>query len=163
MLSKSQNTAPIRDKRLDEEIEYQLLILVHHKFMRLANQALMSTLGITFSLGSAMLHLEQSPSVSFQGLAAFFGCGTGRISRLVRDLESQGLVSTWRAHLDKRAVQLVLTPAGRQLVLRIPAVLRQAEQQMLRNLTGNEREKLQVVIAGMVARFDQTRKTTSRI
>ena len=135
--------------------EFQLMIVAHHQFTRLANHKLMSTLGITFSHGSALLHMAQSPNVSFQGLAGFFGCGTGRISRLAQDLENRGFVRTWRGSSDRRTVHLTLTPAGTELVWRVPAVLRQAEQQMLSNLAGHERKRLLEIFAGMAVKLEK--------
>jgi len=157
MLAESENGDLAPDIYIAEVNEFQLMIVVHHQFARLANQRLMSTLGITFSHGSALLHMAQRPNVSLQGLAAFFGCGAGRISRLVHDLENRGFVSTWRGRSDRRTLHLALTPTGTELVWRVPAILRQAEQQMLSNLAGHDRERLLEILAGMVVRLDRMR------
>ena len=59
---------------------------------------------------------SQTEGLRIGELAAHLGVSTPSASRLVRRIEAQGLLSATRADDDRRATNIVLTEAGREIV-----------------------------------------------
>lgn len=146
---------PGLDASEDLTSDFRLVFRVQALVKRLVNQKLLSVLGITFSQGSALLHLARSPEVSCQELAQLLGCGTSRISRLMHDLEKRRLVESRRDGADRRVLQLALTPDGAALAYRVPVVLRDAEHAVLAVLPGNEQQCLLKLLSRLAANIDR--------
>ncbi|MBU7440227.1 MarR family winged helix-turn-helix transcriptional regulator [Paraburkholderia fungorum] len=144
------------DASEDLTSDFRLVFRVQALVKRLVNQKLLSVLGITFSQGSALLHLARSPEVSCQELAQLLGCGTSRISRLVHDLEKRRLIESRRGGADRRVLQLALTADGAALAYRVPVVLRDAEQSVLAVLPGNEQRCLLKFLSRLAANIDRS-------
>jgi len=64
----------------------------------------------------ALVITAESDGVRIGELAIQLGGSVPSVSRLVRRIESRGLVSASRAEDDRRATIVALTPAGRRLV-----------------------------------------------
>ncbi|WP_231716779.1 MarR family winged helix-turn-helix transcriptional regulator [Burkholderia ubonensis] len=128
---------------------------VYVSVKRLFNQRTLTALGIPFSHGSALVHLARSETVSCQELAGSLGCGTGRISRLVDDLENRALVVRRRNGDDRRALDLALTPAGLALAERIPSVLAEARDAVLNRLSAQERAFLKRFLYRIIGEIDR--------
>ncbi|REG52139.1 MarR family transcriptional regulator [Paraburkholderia sp. BL6669N2] len=143
------------DASEDLTSDFRLLFRVQALVKRLVNQKMLSVLGITFSQGSALLHLMRSPEVSCQELAQLLGCGTSRVSRLVHELEKQRLVESRRDGTDRRVLQLALTPEGAALAHRVPLVLRDAEHAVLAVLPGDEQRCLLKFLSRLVLNVDR--------
>ena len=135
--------------------DLRLVLRVHTLGKRVVNQKMLSALGISFSQGSALLHLARSPEVSCQELAQLLGCGASRISRLIHELEKRRLVESWRDSTDRRALQLALTPDGAALACRVPAVLRDAEFMVLSVLPDDHRRSLLKFLSRMVGNMNR--------
>jgi MarR family transcriptional regulator, lower aerobic nicotinate degradation pathway regulator len=69
---------------------------------------------------------------------------------LVDDLEERGYVRRERNPLDRRAYRLQLTAEGKRALTRGRALMRRAENQLLRSLNDREREQL-VKLLGKIA------------
>lgn len=139
----------------DVTADFKLLSRVHGLYKRLVNHMTHSGLGISLSQASALLHLSQNAEASFQDLAILLGCGTSRISRLVNELETLGLVRTWRSDADRRALQLSLTSDGATLAGHVPTVFSEAEHHMLSTLSGEERRRFRELLVRFVADVDR--------
>ncbi|WP_431823773.1 MarR family winged helix-turn-helix transcriptional regulator [Burkholderia sp. F1] len=133
----------------------RLMLGVHESIRRLVNQRTLTSLGMPFSQGSALAHLARSDTVSCQALAGWLGCGTGRLSRLVDDLESRALVVRRRNGDDRRALDLALTPAGQALAERIPSVLAEARHAVLNRLSAQERAFLKQFLYRIIGEIDR--------
>lgn len=149
------NANPPVDAGEDHPHELTLIFRVHSFVKRIVNQRMLSLLGISFSQGSALLHLANSPAVSCQELAQQLGCGTSRISRLLHDLEKRRLVESRRDATDRRALQLSLTPEGAALAHRVPDVLREAEHRVLCVLPNDERRCLLTFLSRLATHIDR--------
>lgn len=143
------------DASEDLTSDFRLVFRVQALVKRLVNQKMLSVLGITFSQGSALLHLARSAEVSCQELAQLLGCGTSRISRLIHDLEKRRLVESRRDGTDRRVLQLALTPDGAALAHRVPLVLRDAEQAVLAVLPGAEQRCLLKFLSRLALNIDR--------
>ncbi|MGU7772931.1 MarR family winged helix-turn-helix transcriptional regulator [Burkholderia sp. MR1-5-21] len=117
----------------------RMMLSVQLSIRHTLNQRMLATLEIPFSQGSALVHLACGETVSCQELARLLGCGTSRLSRLACDLERRALVVRRRSSRDGRALDLSLTPAGRAIAERVPAVLAEAERVVLSRLSAEER------------------------
>ncbi|KVC52961.1 MarR family transcriptional regulator [Burkholderia stagnalis] len=127
---------------------------VHASIKRLFEQATLTALGMPFSQGRALVHLARGEAVSCQALARSLGCGAGRMSRLVDDLEKRAWVVRRRHDDDRRTLDLALTPAGLALAERIPAVLAEVRRGVLNRLSAQERAVLKRFLERMLGEID---------
>ena len=139
----------------DEADDLRLVFRAHTLVKRLVNQTMLSSLGISLSHGSALLHLARSPEVSCQELAQLLGCGTSRISRLIQELEKRRLVESHRGGTDRRVLQLSLTPNGAALACRVPTVLRDAELMTFSVLPDDDRQCLVKFMSRIVSNLNR--------
>lgn len=128
---------------------------VYVSIKRQFNQRTSTSLGIPLSQCCALVHLARSETVSCQALASSLGCGTGRMSRLVDDLEKRAWITRRRNDDDRRTLELALTPAGRALAERIPSVLAEARQFVLNRLSTQERAVLKRFLDRMLGEIDR--------
>jgi len=130
--------------------DFRLIFQAHATIKRLINQKILSTIGISLSQAGALVQLTQSEHVSCQALARRLGCGTGRISRMIHDLETRGLVDCRRSSTDRRVLELSLTTDGALLAHRVPSVLLNAERVALKALPDDERRFLLGFLSRMI-------------
>jgi MarR family transcriptional regulator, transcriptional regulator for hemolysin len=81
----------------------------------------------------------------------------GSLSRLVRDLEYEGLIERRPGPADRRRVVCLATPAGRGAVAEAAAVVDDASRRVLRLLHAKERVRLHVLMARALDRGDRVR------
>lgn len=149
------NANPPVDAGEDHTHDLTLIFRVQSFVKRVVNQRMLSSLGISFSQGNALLHLASSPTVSCQELAQQLGCGTSRISRLVHELEKRRLVESRRDSTDRRALRLSLTAEGAALAHRVPDIVRDAEHRVLCVLPSDERRCLLRFLSRLTANIDR--------
>jgi DNA-binding MarR family transcriptional regulator len=70
---------------------------------------------ISFTQWIILISLTQRTHASPTELTAFMGHDMGALTRLVDELERNGLVRRERTEHDRRAVQIAITPEGRRL------------------------------------------------
>jgi DNA-binding MarR family transcriptional regulator len=75
------------------------------------------------------------------------GVDRGSLSRLVRDLEYEGLIERRRAHTDQRRVLCLATPAGSAAAAAAASAVDEAFHRTLRRLHAKERARLHVLMA----------------
>ncbi len=83
---------------------------------------LLAPLGLTYPQYVVMLALWQHTELTAGALAQVVALDSGTLVPLVRKLVSQGLLLRQRSTADDRSVRITLTPAGRALQQRAPAV-----------------------------------------
>jgi DNA-binding MarR family transcriptional regulator len=77
-----------------------------------------------------------------QHLSALLGIDPSSMVSLIDRLESAGLANRVPSPRDRRAREVTITPPGRRLLKRARRVLAEAEDEVLRGLTGDERREL---------------------
>lgn len=86
----------------------------------------------------------QNPSQ--RELAGFLNLDPSQIVALVDQLENRGAVTREQDPRDRRFKVIVATPAGRVLYRQAAAVLQEAEDRSLHNLSADEREQLRSLL-----------------
>lgn len=77
-----------------------------------------------------------------------------QVSRAVARLEASGLITRAPDDADRRAKILTLTPAGRTLFQKIVPLARAREEELLADLTAEERAALETAMDKIVARAE---------
>lgn len=93
----------------------------------------LSGTGVTSSQVGALLLLSRERTHTSAGLSRLLGIDPGFVTRLVDQLERQGLVRRARDSSDRRVVSLALTEAGRDAATRIAEI---APAMLNRRLSG---------------------------
>ena len=84
-------------------------------------------------------------------LARDLGLDPGAMTRSIHRLEAKGLVRRERSRTDRRVVNLVLTPAGRKVARKVPAVLSRLLNGHLRGFSEAEWRQLLGFLQRMLA------------
>ena len=79
----------------------------------------------------------------------------GSLSRLVRDLEYEGLIERYRGRPDGRRVHCSATPTGAGMAADAAEVVDAAARTVLRNLHAKERSRLHVLMTRALDRRDR--------
>lgn len=98
--------------------------------------------GISPSLLTLVKYAAESPGCGIQEMAKGLNLATPTVSIGARQLEEAGLVERQSDPRDGRAVQLFLTPKGRELHQRTQHFRSRKFQRLLSTLTGQEKETL---------------------
>jgi DNA-binding MarR family transcriptional regulator len=75
------------------------------------------------------------------------GMDRGSLSRLVRELEDEGLLERHRGRTDGRRVLCLATPAGKEAAAEAAGAVDEASRRELRRLHAKERARLHVLMA----------------
>jgi DNA-binding MarR family transcriptional regulator len=70
---------------------------------------------VSFTQWIVLMSLSQRPHASPTELSTHLGHDMGALTRLVDELEREGLVRRERSQVDRRAVEIAITPEGRRL------------------------------------------------
>lgn len=70
---------------------------------------------ISFTQWMALMWLTQRPHASPTELSTHLGHDMGALTRVVDELEREGMVRRDRSETDRRAVQIAITPQGRRV------------------------------------------------
>jgi DNA-binding MarR family transcriptional regulator len=84
----------------------------------------LDALGLTYPQYLVMLVLWEREEATVTSIGTALQLETGTLSPLLKRLESAGFVTRRRQAIDERSVLVSLTPAGRDLRDRVPAVRR---------------------------------------
>ena len=72
---------------------------------------------ISFTQWMVLMWLTQRPQASPTELSAHLGHDMGALTRVVDELEREGMVRRDRSQRDRRAVEIAITPEGRRVAL----------------------------------------------
>jgi MarR family transcriptional regulator, organic hydroperoxide resistance regulator len=86
----------------------------------------------------------------------------GSLSRLVRDLEDEGLIERHRARTDGRRVLCLATPAGKAAADEAAGAVDEASRTALRRLHAKERARLHVLMGRALGARDSAPDTPPR-
>lgn len=104
-----------------------------------------------------LLMIEQGRASTVAELARECGSDPGAMTRMLDRLESKGLVRRVRSVEDRRVVHLEITPAGRESVAEVPAVLASVANAHLAGFSREEWQTLRALLQRVVDNADRLR------
>jgi len=116
-----------------------------------AFSAEMRPLGATLQAWRVLAALRERDGRRMGGLAETTAIEVSTLTRLVDNMESEGLVARRRAPGDARAVTLHATAAGRRLTQRILPIAERYERVALAGFSAKEAEALKVALRRLYA------------
>jgi DNA-binding MarR family transcriptional regulator len=126
--------------RIEESIGYLLRIALS-RLKRDAEIELQAQ-GTTSEQALPLLAVSQGLCNTGADLARLYDMDPGAVTRMLDRIEAKGLIERVRRSDDRRVVELKLTVAGAALAARIPQVLSDTLNRVLRGFTRNEVETL---------------------
>jgi DNA-binding MarR family transcriptional regulator len=114
---------------------------------------LLREIGLTYSQYAVLLLLWEHESVPMQVLCERLHLDSGTLSPLLKRLEAKGTLVRRRRTDDERAVQIVLTPAGRALRPAAEAV--QARVQAATGLTPGQLAGMRDALNALTGHLDE--------
>lgn len=127
----------------------ELLVLAWRSFSR-QGQARFSEHGLAAAQVRALTTLAASGGARMVDLAKALGVTNRAVTPIVDALAAEGLVQRQPDPADRRAFQLVLTPAGAAQVKRISRLQRSVSEEIFSVLTPDERDQLGRLLAKFV-------------
>ena len=107
----------------------------------------MEPLGLTDAQWKPLLRLLLDPPGTAAALARGCHLDAGGLTRLLDRLQAKGLCRRERSQEDRRVMTIALTPEGRAVAERIPAILAEAQAQLLHGFGADEEERLRGYLA----------------
>ena len=115
--------------------------------IRRAVQAELRELGLTWADFMVLAITNALDGPSQEAIHNRVGVDRGSLSRLVRDLEDEGLIERHRGHTDGRRVLCLATPAGSAAVGEAAHAVDEASRAALPGLHARERARLHQLMA----------------
>jgi DNA-binding MarR family transcriptional regulator len=104
----------------------------------MGTQRTMPELGITSAQGSVLFMLASGKCTLAAEVAREYGIDASAATRLVDRLEKRGLLTRVRCSKDRRIVRLAVTPEGRAIAARMPAIFASVREHLLSGFTLEE-------------------------
>lgn len=114
---------------------------------------------LTSAQWGPLMRLEKAGDSTVAELARWLQLDAGSMTRLLDRLEKKGLCQRLRSTEDRRVVRVRLTPAGRQAVAGVPAVLSDVMNAHLAGFTREEWQTLKSLLGRMAATGDAMRES----
>lgn len=143
--------------RSDQSVGY-LMRNVLRSIRDHANQRLAAH-DLTYVQWLPLYKLAKNEGNTVAGLARELEIDAGAMTRAMDRLEAKGLVRRERSVEDRRVVLLALTPEGRKVARRVPAVLSDVLNGHLDGFSVAEWEQLQALLRRMVVNGQALRET----
>lgn len=123
-----------------ETIDYFLKIT----WQNIANRynQLASEFGITQSVGYLLINIDENEGTTVSEVAALLGLKSTSLSRMLNNLQQDGLIYRESHKTDKRSVKLYLTDLGKEKRHLARVVVRKFNDYLDANLADDEREQL---------------------
>lgn len=128
------------DYRIEESIGY--LMRVALSGLKRNAELELQAHGMTMEQALPLLALSHGLCRTGADLARFYEMDPGAVTRMLDRIEAKGLIERVRSADDRRVVELKLTRAGRALAARIPTLLADTLNGVLRGFTRDELELL---------------------
>lgn len=106
--------------------------------MRTAYDGIVSKRGLTLSRARALLRISDTPGINQTGLARFLEIENPSVVRLLDGMEKQGLIRRCAIAGDRRAKQIVLTPAARRQVAELEEISNALGRDMLKGVASRD-------------------------
>jgi MarR family transcriptional regulator, organic hydroperoxide resistance regulator len=123
--------------------------------MRRAVDAELRELGLTWADFMVLAVVSALDGPSQEAIHNRVAVDRGSLSRLVRDLEYEGLIERYRGPPDGRRVHCSVTPAGATVASQAARAVDDAAQRALRLLHAKERSRLHVLLGRALDRRDR--------
>jgi DNA-binding MarR family transcriptional regulator len=123
---KAEKKAPlygVENYRLHDSVGYLMKRLVSMMSLHIEQILQAQNVGLTNSQWAPMLLLNQGQPATICQLAREFQTDVGAMTRMIDRLESKGLCKRVRSTVDRRVVQVELTPEGHEAIAHVPAVI----------------------------------------
>jgi DNA-binding MarR family transcriptional regulator len=114
-------------------------------------------LGLTWVEYKVLAIIAALDGPSQEAICDRAGVDRGSLSRLVRDLELEGLIERHRGRTDGRRVLCLATPAGKDAAAEAAGAVDEASRRALRRLHAKERARLHVLMARAIGARSQAR------
>lgn len=136
-------------------LEYRLNLIMKHQetidyflkitWQNIANRynQLASEFGITQSIGYLLINIDEAEGTTVSEVAALLGLKSTSLSRMLNNLETDGLIYRESHLTDKRSVKLYLTEKGKEKRHLARVVVKKFNDYLENNLA--EDEKLHLV------------------
>lgn len=136
-------------------LEYRLNLIMKHQetidyflkitWQNIANRynQLASEFGITQSIGYMLINIDEAEGTTVSEVAALLGLKSTSLSRMLNNLETDGLIYRESHLTDKRSVKLYLTEKGKEKRHLARVVVKKFNDYLENNLA--EDEKLHLV------------------
>lgn len=123
-----------------ETIDYFLKIT----WQNIANRynQLAAEFGITQSVGYLLINIDENEGTTVSEVAALLGLKSTSLSRMLNNLQQDGLIYRESHKTDKRSVKLYLTDLGKEKRHLARVVVRKFNDYLDANLADDEREQL---------------------
>lgn len=130
--------------RPEESVGYMMRRILHAASQEVERE--LEPSGVTNAQWVPLLKLYMGSASTVAELARECQLDAGGMTRLLDRLEAKGLVRRVRSSEDRRVVNLELTDPGRAAAKRIPAVLCDAQNALMRGFTVQEWQQLQALL-----------------
>jgi DNA-binding MarR family transcriptional regulator len=137
------------DYRIEESIGYLLRIALS-ALKRDAEMELQAH-GTTSEQALPLMAVSQGLCSTAADLARLYVMDPGAVTRMLDRIEAKGLIERVRRSDDRRVVELKLTAAGAALAARIPQVLSDTLNRVLRGFTRDEVDSLKDLLRRVAA------------
>lgn len=128
------------DYRIDESIGYLMRIALGG--LKRDAELQLQAHGMTSEQALPLLAISQGLCSTAADLARLYDMDPGAVTRMLDRIEAKGLIERVRSSDDRRVVEVRMTRAGKHLAARIPQVLSDTLNGVLRGFTHEEVEHL---------------------
>lgn len=135
--------------RYDPSNSVGLLIKQVMGMMRQEVDGRLSACGLSNAQWVPLYHMLRKGRTTVAEIAREHQVDAGAVTRMIDRLEAKGLCVRERSTQDRRVVELVLTPEGREAVRDVPAVLCGVQNELLHGFDQGEWQQL----LGLLARL----------
>lgn len=135
--------------RVEDSVGFRITRLRAEVFAAVDREV--SPWGISSAQGAILMYIAHGRGNRAADIARDYSYDTGSMTRMVDRLVAKGLLRRVRDEADRRAVLLELTPKGRKLTERLPAVAAKALNALLRGFSRAELDQLQGFLDRMLA------------
>ena len=115
-------------------------------------------LGLTSSQIGVILLLWFERARTPNEMSRVLSYDTGSMTRMLDRLEKKGFLVRQRSHADRRVVELVLTPLGRDAAQQLPDLIASVMNEQLRGFSGDEVTTLVNLLQRFIANDADTTK-----
>ena len=138
--------------RVEDSVGFMITRLRSSIFVAVDREV--SPWGVSSAQCAILIYVAHGRGDRAADLARDYNYDTGSMTRMIGRLVDKGLLRRVRDAGDRRAQRLELTPKGRKLTDRLPAVATRALNRHLRGFSRTEHDALKGYLARMLANAD---------
>jgi DNA-binding MarR family transcriptional regulator len=118
-------------------------------------EAVFASQGITFQHWVVLMHLRDGVAMTTGALCTELRHDSGAMTRLIDQLEERGFIGRRRQEVDRRIVDLELTPAGRKMADSLIPLAVDTLNGSLAGLTKADVQQMQVLLRKIITRVGE--------